>query len=241
MIALNEAYDTLSEELDKLKVLVEQGEIRPKGKDSRPRPLMFPIFLLGQWGEDLFAGMDEDQAEARYREMDQETIERAFLTGKREGRYGAVSPALLERAKKSGGVFLFLPVKKKGYPRIVETWLPGIKTQLAQKNSVEVTVTSELVQFISAKAVAFKQGPRALRALTSDLTLAALSRANDAGLPTRHVKVVLTYERRTGIDWIVVRQLEAKEGAPKEWTFLPDTLIRQKLHCSKAVVTALAG
>ncbi len=227
-VAFNEVADTPSEELEKLKVLVESGEVRPSGMDSRPRPLRYPIFLMGQWGEEIFDGMTDAEKMERYQSLTQDEIEGFLLKGKGDGTIGAVPPALIERAKKSGGIYFVPPMVVADFPAVIGTWLPGLIEDLNKNNAIEVVVSPQLIKFIANTAASMAHGTRGLSAVTSDFTKGAISRSMDKGLPTTHLSLILDHIRRIdGQDFIVVQHVESGLS----YQFTPQELYRHKFSC----------
>ncbi len=195
LIAFNEGKDAPTEQLEKLKVFIESGEIRPMGNDSRVRPLKFPIFILGQWGEELFQNKTDAEIADIYGHLTQADIEQKFQAGKDgEKRFGAISTALLNRAKKTGGVFLLKPVAQKLFPRIIEISLRKIMTGFKANANIDATVSPALIQYIAKVSTDAGEGTRGLGATLIDFTETAISKAMNDGLPLRDLAVALDYQ-----------------------------------------------
>lgn len=223
----NEAKDAPNDQLEKFKVFVESGEVRPKGKDSRPRPVHFPIFILGQYLEELFEGKTDAEVEKIYSQLTQDQIDEAFMKGKADGRNGAISQALLNRSKKSGGVFVLKPVPKSQYPKIVEISARKIVSNMKSYSNIDLTMTPALVSFIAEVAKRSGQGTRAMGATLIDFTETAVSSAMDLGLPQRDVAVSVDFEPGAK-EMIVVR------AGGKEYRLEANHLLRVKM-CEDAL------
>jgi hypothetical protein len=242
IIGLNEGHNLPSSEFEKFKVMVENGEIRPKGNDVRARPLLFPLFLMGQWGEEIFEGKTDEEIEAIDNALTQEQIEAFFLKGKKDGAEGAMPYALLERAKKSGGVFVIRPVKKSDYEKVVALNTSSMVKQAKQSsNGVELTVDPTLVKYAAEFSKARSSSTRGLSANLSDFSLGALNRANDDGLDLHDAKVNLRHEQdaNTREDQVVVEWTNAPEGT-RTFRLPAQSLYRHGARCTGPLKT-LAG
>ncbi len=238
VIGFNEAYDTPSEEFDKLKVLVEQGAIRPKGLDSRERPLRFPMFIMGQFGEDLFENKSELEIDAMMGSMTQRQIDDAFTTGKKNKTIGAIPIALLDRAKNSGGVYLLGPAPRSEYPGMMANWFNRIAERIRKSNQIQLDIDPSLTELLSAFSTYEQLGPRALRGLAIDFTEGAISAAQDQRLPRREVRIRISveghsqpYDRK-----IIVEQLDARGSRVHSWSMMPTSLARFRLACGPSIV-----
>jgi len=239
IVALNEGYDLPSGEYEKFKVMIEAGEIRPKGNDSRARPLLFPMFLMGQWGEDLFEGKTDAEIEAIQNGMNQDQVEALFLKGKKNGLEGALPYALLQRAKKSGGVFLIRPVPKADYGKIVELNVPSVVERAKKSRSnVEASIDPSVVKFTAAFSKATSASTRGLGANFTDFTLGALSEANDRGLKLQDAKVSIRHERDPNpvVDNIVVDWLNPPDQKPMSFRLPAKDLYRHGARCAQTFI-----
>ncbi len=236
-VALNEAADAPSEELEKLKVLFEKGEIQPNGLDNRARTLRDPWFMMGQWGEEIYEGLNDEEKMAKYHSLTQADIENFLLKGRDNGQYGAVPIALIERAKRSGGIYALPPVLSSDFPAVIQTWMPGIYEDLSRNNDISAEVSPQLIQYISRTATKMAHGTRGLSAVTTDFIKGAISKAMDDGLPRNHIMVLVGHEHdvATHKDYIIVENLEAPD---KKWRFTPEELYRHKFTCSQEMVQA---
>ncbi len=235
LIAFNEAYDTPSEEFDKLKVLVESGKIRPKGLDSRDRPIRFPIFILGQFGEELFDGLDERQIAVRMAGITQRIIDEAFTRGKNKGSLGAIPQALLDRAKNSGGVFLLGPAPRALYPEMITNWYGKISDRIRKSNQIKLEVDESVTKLLASLSLSEELGPRALRGLAVDFTEGAISAAQDDKLPMREIRVRITTTPSANGTRVLVQHLSEGGVVLKDWSLSPRDLSRFKLTCAALV------
>lgn len=224
LIAFNEGKDAPSSELEKFKVFIESGEIRPKGKDSRVRPLLFPIFLMGQWGEEYFDGKSDQEILEIYSKLSQVEMEEAFLKGKGDGATGGVSRALLNRAKRTGGIFMLKPVAKSLYPRIVEILSRKIKKNLKTNVNFELNLGQTLIDYVATLGAKSNEGTRGLEAVLVDFTETAISKAMDQGLPLYDTSLEIEVETGT-VDYIVVK------CGLRVWKFEAAKLRRTKSAC----------
>jgi hypothetical protein len=217
MVALNEAQDISSEEMELLKKFTETGEIHPQGRDNRTRKVYFPIFIMGQWGEWLFRNMDANAINDRYSTLTQDEINRAFMEGKRVfgerfiepgdsqyGELGAVPYALLQRAVMTGAVIMLRPVSSLVYPEIVRIKVERFVRNARLTNDLQVTVMPTLVDYIAQVAESSGEGPRGLHSITMDFTQVALSKAMGEGMPARGIEVTLDAETHNGATRILV-------------------------------------
>ncbi len=231
LIALNEGKDAPSEELEKLKVPLEYGEIRPNGKDSRVRLLHFPIFVLGQWGEERYDGVTDAREIARIRgSLTQQQIDEDFLKGN-GGDRGAFSKALLDRAQRTGGVFELAPVPHELYPAIEQISIEQTAWDVLKKKKLAVTVDPSLVDYVARVAKDSGLGPRKLDSVLGDFTVTAISKAFEKGLPQRNVAVNASYRKNeSGTDLIVIKSGE------RSWEFEAAKLRRIKLSCEEELL-----
>ncbi|MBI1859435.1 MAG: hypothetical protein HYR96_00765, partial [Deltaproteobacteria bacterium] len=229
IIGLNEAFDTASIELDKLKDFLGRSEFHPMGRDTRARPLMWPVFILGQFGEQLFPdSMSDDEMARKYAGLSAAEIEGVFIMGKDSGTVGAVPPALIDRVKETGGMFVFTRSPRSDFAAIINTWLPQRQMDLLDRNRIELLPTQNLIQFIIDKSARERLGPRALSGLTRDYTVRVLSRAVDQLLPVYDASVEVDYKNVDGVDTIIVRWLNAKPNHRTEWTFVANQILSTK-------------
>ncbi len=196
LLALNEAADTERGELDKLKVLIERGVIQPSGVDSRPRPIRYPVFIMGQWAEEFFESKAYLEDRKSYDRLTQSDIDNFFLHGRNENNthVGSVSQALLDRAKSTGGVYVIEPSAPERYTDIVRVWIPAFVKGFSETNDYQVTISDALVDAIAEYALATGQKTRGLKATAVDLTRGAISIAIDSGLPERHAAIELDFD-----------------------------------------------
>lgn len=227
-IVLNEVKDTPTDQIEKLKLPLEKALITPAGTDSRSRILMFPLFLLGQWGEEIFEGMNDKQIAELYKNMSQSDVERPFLEGKGNG-VGAIPPAIMGRAKRTGGVYMLMPVAKDKYPEIVGHYTGSLAEKLLINQAIKLTVSPELHKYVSLLAVKLGEGTRALEAITMDLTEGAISKAIDLGLSLHGAEVELSV--RAARQWEQA-EIIVKSGE-RRWTFKASELYRGKTLCEK--------
>lgn len=220
MIALNEAQDIESSQMEQLKKFTETGEIMPQGSDSRMRKVYFPMFIIGQWGEYLFNERDSERGtltnrplhndaeiDRRYAELTQKEIDKVFKEGKRvygeelisendprAGELGAVPHALLQRARMTGGAFILRTVPIKTYTRIVGLKAKKFKHDVMTSNQITLSITDNLAQFIADVSEHSGEGTRGLHSTMMDYTRRALSAAMSLGMPQYNVVVTLDHE-----------------------------------------------
>lgn len=226
LIVLNEVKDTPTEQIEKLKLPLEQAMISPAGTDSRPRILLFPIFLLGQWGEEIFEGMSDEQIAERYKKMTQAQIERPFLEGKGNS-VGAVPVAIMGRAKRTGGVYMLMPVAKRHYPKIVNLYTDSMSEKLLVNQAIKLSVRPELHEYVSLVATKLGEGTRALEAITIDFSEGAISKAIDQGLALHNTEIELSV--RPAQQWNEA-EIIVKSGE-RQWLFKASELYRGKSMC----------
>lgn len=233
-IVINEVKDTPTDQIEKLKLPLEKAMISPAGKDSRPRMLLFPMFMLGQWGEEIFDGMSDEKIAETYARMSQVDIERPFLAGKGNG-VGGIPVAIMGRAKRTGGVYMLMPVPKRVYPKIVELYVKSMTEKLATNQSLKLTTSPELREYVALVAAKLGEGTRALEAITIDFTEGVISKAADQGLSIYGSDVSVTVE--PAADWaqakIVVR------SGDREWKFAASEAYRGKSLCELLLTEAL--
>ncbi len=215
MIAFNEGKDAASEELEKLKVFIEAGEITPRGRDSRVRPLHFPIFVMGQWGEEAFQNEDgslksDEEIKEIVAKMTQAQIEAYFLDGGKPGK-GKVSRALLDRAKSTGGVYIKTPVAKKDLPRIVEMKKQIIVENLQLGSNIVLKLDANVLELIAKQVEMAGEGPRGLKATAVDFTEGALNEAINQGMPMRDQQVTIKVDEKSKGQFLVVTNQEGKK------------------------------
>jgi hypothetical protein len=187
-IVLNEAKDLLSVLFENLKTIVETGKLRPVTLDSRPRELgLSPIVIQGQWGEELFEGLSDDEAEALYNRLQQSDLIEILKKGKAGGKFGAVPEALIQRALRTGGIFMFPPALKRNYPKMVRANLPNIHKKLKQ-NKIELNISSDIETLVSKIAIVLKNGTRGILGILTRITIGALENAYLQNFPTQKAK-----------------------------------------------------
>ncbi len=189
VIVLNEAKDLPSDQFDRLKVIVESGEIVPKGRDSRPRPFgVNAIFILGQWGEELFQpGPDgkmptEEQIQEIMAKMTTEKLEEILQAGKNGGKQGAVPFALIQRAKRRGGIVFLRPVSADGFIDIAKLSLKRIEQSMLRGTHNHLIVDDSIPRLAAQIAELKNVGPRSLDGILQKLTQRPLTYATDQGL-----------------------------------------------------------
>ena len=222
-IVLNELGDAPSEELNKLKVALGSGMLTPKGTDARRRPIFYPTFGLGQYGDELFEGKSPEEIETVLRTLDYQKVKELLLKGREGGKLGAIPPALLDRAEKTGGIFFLPPTLPREYEAVIQTWLPEIVAGLRTRNKIDLVIDPGIISFAASFARERKLSPRALRAVVSDFIVQPISEAMDQGLPENETQVVVLYEKGQ----IVL----SSPALTKKWTFSPDVLFRQNWTC----------
>jgi MoxR-like ATPase len=226
IIVLNEGKDASTFVLEKLKVTLESGAIKPLGRDPRVRPLRFPIFILGQWGEQAFAGKNDDEIDEFYHGLTQNEIEGFFSAGKdAKGEIGVVSPAVLGRAKRTGGIYVLRPVRYRMYAKIAELLVGHVSAGMAKRKGLKISVSPRLINLIATFAERSGEGTRGLGAITVDLTETAVSEAMDQGIARRDATLKLDVAMKDGRPLVVVRQ-ESEGG--REVAIDAITLLRVK-------------
>ncbi len=235
VIVLNEAKDAESSSFEILKVVVEQGEIRPQGIDPRERPLgLSAIFIMGQWGEELFvnAKSDEEVQQILDRLSEKDLIE-ILMRGKPtqaygdkyDGKHGALPEALIQRSIRSGGILMLGPVPTSRFREIVRLNLEKIRSRVRVSNQTELEVDDLLVDLVVKKAIEAGRGTRGLDGVLTDFTLTAISQSVDRGLPSRKAKLVITADPQT--ETVIVKHL-LDSGESKSYDFHIKDLMRMK-------------
>jgi ATP-dependent Clp protease ATP-binding subunit ClpA len=232
LIVFNEAKDLPSEEFEKLKTIVETGEIRPRGIDARARPLNInPIFIMGQWGEELFENKSEEEIRSIYEGMTEQKLIEILTTGKDKGKTGAVPMALIQRALRTGGIYFLPPVAKEDYIHIVRQNLGQIKENFLKKSRIKLEVDPEVEKFIVKLAHVTNRGTRGLLGLTADIAETVVSVASDNGFPARIASYKLElikaqsgaiFESKIKITW-------TSYSPHKSLEFMVDDLLRSNL------------
>jgi hypothetical protein len=193
IIGLNEAKDLASSEFARLKLILEEGVIRPKGKDLRERPLgINAFFIMGQYGEELFSGKTEEEIDAIMAGMTKKKMIEILQRGSADGRTGAMPYALIQRAVASGDLIMLRPVPQKQYSKIVGGKTAEIVRNMKNTNDIDLRVEASLLEFAGSLAKN-NQGTRALDSIIKSLTETAVSEAFDLGLPMRGLSVRLSY------------------------------------------------
>lgn len=225
-IILDEGKDLPSDQFDILKTVVEDGIIRPKGLDSRPRPLgLNAIFITGQWAEELFEGKDDVEIARIVKNIDERQLIEILKRGGSDRRKGAVPMALIQRAIRSGGLILLPPVRKSAYKDVVQLNLKDIIQNFKRTSLVDLSVSDDLIAYVAEIGVENSMGPRGLDGVLKDVTETAIMEAQDEGLPMRGVHLHLTLNpQRTEV---IVRQLTG-EKIEKEYKSQIKSLLRSR-------------
>ncbi len=192
LILLDEAQDLPSAEFDKLKVFVERAAIVPSGTDTRERPIRFPIFIVGQFGEEFFDSLDGKNVEAAYRNLSQSDIEELFRTGYvKNGRsYGQVPQALLDRASASGGIYLIKPNPPEHMPKIADL---KIRTNIANVNhrlQTQISVDPRLGEILGNYVASNNIQTRVLAGYALKIIENSLSRATEHRLSLQAIRQI---------------------------------------------------
>jgi ATP-dependent Clp protease ATP-binding subunit ClpA len=236
VIAINEAKDMQSSALESLKIFIESGMITPKeGKDLRQYPLgINPIFLMGQWGEEQFAGLSEEKIAERYDSLTEADLVRILERGKDVdgGKTGSLPYAMVQRFLERGGIFMLKPVPESQYKDVVRLILNKHILNPKRKTGVNVTIDDSLVEYIANLAIKTKRGVGGLLGITTDFTEIAVSEAFDEGLPMKDVNVSIKVDQ----DDILVIQTDDKGGELKTYRFKHSQLMR--MQCSDALKPA---
>lgn len=195
VIVLNEGKDLSSHLFDKLKTVVERGAISPVGLDSRVRPLGFnAMFIMGQWGEEVFDNLSDEEALAKWKELndDKGKLAEILMQGQNAKRQGSVPFALISRALKSGGIVLLPPVMKKDYIQIVRRHVADLQNRMLGASRLKVEVHSSVEEAILRVSEEQKTGVRGLQAIVKELVKVPASMALDKGFPANnaHYKIV---------------------------------------------------
>jgi hypothetical protein len=232
-IILDEGKDLPSDQFDILKTVVEDGIIRPKGIDTRPRPLgLNAIFIMGQWGEELFEGKSDIEIARILKTTDERQLVEILKKGSADRRKGAVPMALIQRAIRSGGLVLLPPVRKSLYAEIVKLSLKDVIDNFKRTSQVVLSVGDDLVGAVADIGVQNSMSPRGLDGVLKDLTETAIMEAQDEGLPMRGVILNLKLnEQRTEV--VVQRLSEGKVA--NEYKSPVKSLLRSR--CSSLLET----
>ena len=222
-LVINEVKDAPSDQIEKLKLPLERGLIRPAGRDSRPRLLLYPVFLLGQWGEELFSGLTTKAARELMSRLNQEGIEAPILKGKENG-IGAVPEAVADRARRTGGLFIAPPLEPKFFPNVVEKL--HVQKMISERNTgnnIKLAVSRKVVRLVALAKTKMNLSTRQLEALTKDFVENAMSRAVDQGLKLYDVNVSIDVEYPKK-DWKTAIIVVSADG--REWRFAAEELYR---------------
>lgn len=221
MVVFNEAYDLPSAEFDKLKVLVEEGAVVPRGVDARVRPLRFPIIIMGQFGESYFGGMSAEQASQRLKDLKPSDLEMIFRQGKGGGAFGSVPQALIDRAKRTGGLYVLGPLPLEHYPDMMRPWWEKIRQQQLRSNNIVLEIDPSLDRYL-IEIARHLRGPRELSGFATSLTHGLISAAMEEGFPLRDATATIAV-KGSGDDAMVTLSLRS-EPTPKQWTYAPAQL-----------------
>lgn len=210
LIPFNEAKG--AKFLDGLKIFAETDTLYPTGKDSRQRPMQLNgLVLMGQWGEELFANVDESKYDEIIASMGPVELEELLVKA-------GMPRALVDRAFLTGGIYLLPPVKREFYPKIARLHLDGsvLPTYLHSK-SILIEYDDSFVQSAIAMTLANRGGPRMLEGISGGFVDLALSKAHDAGLPETDVSALLSADLGAGT--IILKTGYGMGAALKEETF----------------------
>jgi hypothetical protein len=214
IIGFNEVKDLPSAEFSRLKAVIEEGVIRPRGKDLRDRPFgINALFLIGQYGEEMFEGKTEAQIQQIMKNLTQDQLIEILQKGSADGKTGAIPYAVIQRAVASGGLIMLRPVAKSGYKDIVEMKLVNIIRNIRVRSEVDLVVEDSLKNEIARLASESDQGTRGLDGIIKRLTETAVSEAFDMGLPLRQVEVHLSYDKAQ--QTVIVTQVEPDKTTKK--------------------------
>ena len=198
LITFNEVKDLPSQQFDKLKVFIEEGVMRPSGKDNRIRPLGLNIlFLMGQWGEELFEGKTDEQIKDIVANLTEKDLVKILAKGADNGRYGAVPNAVIQRVVRSGGLYILPPVPKDRYVDVVRLNLEDIVKDLKIKGQLNVDVDESVIQFVANYAAQHSKDLRGLDKVLKRLTETAISEASDQLLPVRGIDIKIVLDKST--------------------------------------------
>ncbi|MCB9026223.1 MAG: hypothetical protein H6625_07905 [Bdellovibrionaceae bacterium] len=226
LIVLNEILDADTRGLDSLKVLIETGVIRPKGKDSRARPLGLNIlFIMGQYGEELLDGKSDEQIEEIVNNLSEQDLENMLMAGRDKGTKGAIPLALIQRAIKSGGLFFLKPTPTNKYIDILKLNLKGILQELKVKSQLNLIVDDSVLTFASDLAILNKRGTRGLDDLLNTFTKNVISVANDQGLPLRGITIKISVD--LPIEKIILDHMDG-DRVVKQYHFFPEDLLTSR-------------
>ncbi len=223
-VTFDEAKDMPSSSFDQLKTVVENATIRPTGVDKRPRPLgLKPIFIMGQWGEEIFKDKTDDEVAEIMKIMTQERLKEILKAGAGNGK-GAVPAALIDRAVRTGGIVLLPPVKKSRYADVVAINAKRVVADLKTRSNLTVKIEPDIINFVAKTAAQQKMGLRALDGMLNDLTETAISEAYDLGLPLRGIKLKLNLKDDNSK--VLVSHVNAEEKLIKEYELEIKDLLR---------------
>lgn len=211
VIVLNEGKDLPSHLFDKLKTIVERGAISPVGRDSRVRPLGFnAMFLMGQWGEELFEGLSDEAAMDKWRELvsDKNKLMQILMDGKNNKREGSVPFALIARALKTGGLVLLPPVMKKDYIEIVRRHVRTLQQRMESASRLKITIDESVEKAILQVSKDQNTDVRGLQAIVKELMKLPASMAVDHGFPAKRAEYALTFDGKS----IVVKLVSSVDG-----------------------------
>lgn len=225
IIGLNEIKDLPSQEFDRLKSLMESGIIQPRGHDKRSRPLgLNGLFLMGQYGEELFVGKSEKEIQDILENLTEEKLIDILEAGSKDGKAGAIPYAVIQRAIRSGGIFILPPLPTHRYQEIVQLSLKSIIQDLKVRSHIDLIVDDSLVQEVARIASTHNKGTRGLEGILMDLTNTAVSEALDQNPKLRNTTLRLS----AGPDKsIVVEQIENNQ-TKAVYRLLIQTLLRFK-------------
>ena len=233
-LVLNEVKDAPSDQIEKLKLPLERGWLRAMGRDSRMRLILYPVFLLGQWGEEQFVGLSDREIKRLMTGMSQKEIEAAVLKGKPDGT-GAVPDAVADRARKAGGIYQAAPLAKQHYGKVVEKLhVKKMTVDFGANQNITLSVSRKTIRFIALVKTKMDLHTRELEALTRDFIQTAMSRAVDQGLGLYGLEVSIDVEFPAK-GWkkaqIVVR------AGKREWRFNAEDLYHSQAGFCEAVLT----
>ena len=244
-IFLNEGGDLPSALFNSLKVIAEHGIVTPANKNGTPRPLgLNPIILAGQWGEEWYEGMSDEEATDRYASLTEQDLIDALRKGTRnsagvfDGKHGAVSDAVIQRAIRTGGIYALPPVPKSQYVNLVNIYLERIRDGLAL-NQIGLTVTERLKQLIAEVAIKAKRGSRGLDGVAKDFTERVVRETQKRGFAVRGEQVTLDAEfdvERLENAVIVATQTGIPESAVRLGIFEVSNIKKATLICQGELV-----
>ncbi len=201
-LVLDEGLDAPSKVFDDLKVFAESGIVQPVSKDNNLRFWMHPVAILGQWGQEKFEDLTDEEIAAKRKAMTQKEIDEAFTNPKnaKEGR-GVVSQAFLDRAKVNGGVFIVPPTPKSRYIEIVNLHAAKIIVEQKKLNNLDITISDSLKEKVVSQTIQGGENGRGLVSNLYRLTLTAISegaaqetKGIPSGTPLKNAKLNLTVD-----------------------------------------------